>query len=149
MFEAEENKMIKNEFGDTLFQIATRYPQSMKQEYEQIMKDYKMTGVRPKDTLNSILKAASDKSNQMAKLFISQKLDRHDTSSISQFVSDIIAHAKVDHFDKEIFRGQGLFFKNTASKGENKETLLGSVLNLGLLKEREEILETIKKVEEN
>ena len=34
-------------------------------------------------------------------------------------------------------------------KGANKETLLGSVLNLGLLKEREEILEIIKTIEEN
>ena len=149
MFDAQENKMIKNEVGDTMFQIATRYPQSKKQENEQIMKDYKRTGVKPKDTLNSILKAASDKSNQMAKLFISQKLDHHDTSSISQFVSDIIAHTKADHFDKEIFGEQGKFFKNTSSKGENNETLLGSVLNLGLLKEREEILETIKNIEED
>ncbi len=149
MFDVQENRMIKNEVGDTLIQIATRYPQSMKQEYEQILKDYDRTGVRPKGTLNSVIKAASDKSNEMAKLFIAQKLDHHDTSSLSQFVSDIIAHTKADHFDKEIFEGQGLFYKNTTSKGKNKETLIGSVLNLGLLKEREEILDVIKKVEED
>ena len=151
LFEVEEEnriKWIKNEVGETLLQIATRYPQSKKQQYEQILKDYDRTGVRPKDTLNSILKGASDKSNRMAKLFISQKLDTHDDqSAISQFVSDIIAHTKSDHFDKEIFGVHGKFFKNTPSKG--KETLLSSVLNLGLLKEREDILEFIKKIEEN
>ena len=52
LFDAQENKMIKNEVGDTLFQIATRYPQSKKQEYEQILKDYKRTGVKPKSTIN-------------------------------------------------------------------------------------------------
>ena len=149
-FDAQENKMIKNEVGDTLFQIATRYPKSKKQEYEQFLKDSNRTGVKPKDTLNSNIKAASKISNIMAKLFISQKLDHHDTGSISQFVGDIIAHTKADHFDKEIFGEQGKkFFKNTASKGKSKETLLGSVLNLGLLKEREEILEVIKKIEED
>ena len=61
--------MTKNEVGDTLFQIATRYPQSKKQEYEQSLKDYDRTGVRPKDTLNSVLKAPSDKSNKMANSF--------------------------------------------------------------------------------
>ena len=149
LFDAQENMIIKNKVGDTLFQVATRYPQVKKQEYEVILKDFKRTGVKPKKTLDSIIEASSDKSNRMAKLFLSQKLDSHDTSSISQWVSDIIAHTKADHFNKEIFGEQGKFFKNTASKGENKETLLGSVLNLGLLKEREEILEIIKKVEEN
>ena len=149
LLDARDNKMIKNEVGDTLFQIATRFPQSKKPEYEQMLKDNQITGVRPKDTLSLVIKAASDKSNKMAKLFISQRLDHHDTSSLTQFVSDIIAHTKADHFDKEIFGEKGKFYKNPASKGKDKETLIGSVLSLGLLKEREEILEVVKKIEED
>ena len=42
-----------------------------------------------------------------------------------------------------------MFFKNTDLKGGNRETLLGSVLNLGRLKEIEEIREIIKTIEEN
>ena len=62
---------------------------------------------------------------------------------------DIIAHTKADNFEKEIFGEHGMFFKNTDLKGGNRETLLGSVLNLGRLKEREEIREIIKTIEEN
>ena len=141
--------MIKNEVGETLLKIVTRYPQSKKQEYEQIMKDYDRTGVKPKD-LNFMLKAATEKSIQAAKLFISLNLDHHDTSSISQCVSDIIAHTKADHFDEEIFDDAEQFYQKSALNDENnKESLLSNKLKLDLLMEREGLLDINQKIEKN
>ena len=84
----------------------------------------------------------------MTKLFISLNLDHHDTGSISQCVSDIIAHTKADHFDEEIFDDAEQFYQKSALKDENnKESLLSNTLKLDLLMEREGILDIIQKVE--
>ena len=138
---------IKGPVGETLFQIATRFPQIKKQEYDQEVSAYMKTGHKPHESLDEILQKAAVKSNAMAKLFLSQKLSDHDQESITQRVADISDHCKSPHFDADILGDKQKFYLNS-SKNENKEILLDSCVNQGLIPEREEILEIMKRTEQ-
>ena len=68
---------ITNKTGETPFQIATRFPKIKTQEYNQQLETYKKSGVKQKDPIDHVIKMASEKSNDMAKLFIAQNLSHH------------------------------------------------------------------------
>lgn len=127
---------IKNRIGETPFQIATRFPKIKKQEYHQQIESYKNTGMMPKDPIDILMKTATQKSNEMAKLFIAQKLSRHDRESIATRVSDIVNHIK---FNQISFCSQKFYLKFSINNED--ETLLESIVSQDLLKEREEVLE--------
>ena len=80
----------------------------------------------------------------MAKIFLLQKLARHDPDSISTRISDIVSHIKADHFDKKILDKGKKFWMMHASEEDVKVTLLESIVSQGLIKEREEVLEIMK-----
>ena len=136
---------VKGSVGETPFQIATRFPQVKKQEYEQEMSAYKKTGHKPKDSLENIIQKANVKSNEMAKLFLSQKLSNHDQENIVQRIRDISEHFKSKHFDVKILDQGNKFYLNQSSSEEKDETLLEACVSQGLVPEREVILEIIKK----
>ena len=116
-----------------------------KQEYDQELSSYDKTGHRPKDALETILQIAKRKSNSLAKLFLSQKLSRHDQDSIKKRIADISDHCKAQHYDPSIMKEkESIFYMNYASnEKENSETLLESCLNLGLKAEAEDILDVM------
>ena len=140
---------VKGPVGETPFQIATRFPQVKKQEYEQELNGYKKTGHKPKDSLEHIIQKANVKSNEMAKLFLSQKLSNHDQENIVQRIRDISEHFKSKHFDVKILDRENKFYLNHSSSEENDETLLEACVSQGLIPEREVILEIMKKKVEN
>ena len=135
---------IKSQIGETPIQIATRFPQMKKQEYDQELSAYKKTGHKPRESLELIIGKANEKSNAMAKLFLSQKLSNHDQESIIRRVADISDHCKAIHFDVNIFDNENKFYMNLSANNKKKETLLESCVNQGLIPEREEILEIMK-----
>ena len=137
---------VKSPVGETLFQLATRFPQMKKQGYDQEVTTYDKTGHKPRDTLEAIVHNAERKSNALMKLFLSQKLSRHDQESITRRVADISDHCNAVHYDPSIMQGkEAKFYMNYASDGkyENSETFLESCLNLGLKAEAEDILDVM------
>ena len=135
---------IRGPAGETPFQLATRFPQLKEQEYDQELSSYNKTGHKPQDSLEMIVQNATDKSNAMAKLFLSQKLSSHDQESITRRVADISDHCRAPHFDVNILGEEQKFYLNSANN-DNKETLLDSCVKLGLIPEREEILEIMRR----
>ena len=127
---------IKNKIGETPFQIATRFPKIKKQGYHQQIESYKSSGIKPKDPIDIVIKTATQKSNEMAKLFLAQNLSHHDRESIARRVSDIVDHVKSN---PSSFCGQKFYVK--FSSNNKDETLLDSIVSQGLLKEREEVLD--------
>ena len=93
---------IKSPVGETLVQLATRLPQMMKQEYDQEVIASAKTGLKPKDTLENVVQKAANKSNALAKIFISQKLSRHDQENITRRIADISDHSKAEHSDASV-----------------------------------------------
>ena len=145
---------ICNNLGETPFQIATRLPQRKKQEYYQQLESYNRSGVKPKMSIDSIIEMASKKSNELANLFLVQKLSSHDPATISRRVSDIVDYVeacKENDSIRSLKLGELKFYLNFSSKDKAKETLLESIVSQGLLKEREEVLEIIQTIieEEN
>lgn len=127
---------ISNKIGESPFQIATRFPKIVKQEYHQQIETYKNSGIKPKDPIDNVIIRASKKSNEMAKLFIAQTLTHHDRESIARRVSDIVNHVKSN---QSSFCGQKFYLKFSINNAD--ETLLESIATQGLLKEREEVLD--------
>ena len=141
---------IKSPVGETPFQLATRFPQIKKQEYDLEMKAYQKTGYKPVEPVELIIQKANEKSNEMAKMFLSQKLSKHDQESIIQRIADISNHCKLksNQFDVSILE-KNKFYLNYSSSKENEETLLESCVSHGLILEREEILGIMKMIEED
>ena len=140
---------ICNDLGETPFQIATRFPQRKKQEYIQQLESYNRSGVKPKESMDSVIELASIKSNELANLFLAQKLSRHDPATISRRVSDIVEHVeacKKNDSLRSLRLGELKFYLNFSTKDKAKETLLESIVSQGLLKEREEVLEIIQTI---
>ena len=140
---------VKGPVGESLFQVATRLPQMKKQEYDQDLTAYDKTGHKPKEALETILQNPAKKSNALAKLFLSQKLSRHDQETIKRRIADISDHCKAKHFDPSIMEGNKnkFYMKYASNENEYPETLLESCLNLGLKAEAEDILDVMQKYE--
>ena len=141
---------VKSPVGESPFQLATRFPQMKKQEYDQELSAYAKTGLKPKDTLENIVLKAAKKSNAMAKLFLSQKLSCHDKDSITRRIAEISEHCRTEHFDASIMEEKETKFYskyNSKENDEKSETLLESCLNLGLKAEAEDILDVMQKNE--
>ena len=138
---------ISNNLGETPFQIATRLPQRRKQEYNQQLESYNRSGVKSKVAIETVLEKASKKSNELANLFLVQKLSRHDPVTISKRVSDIVDHVgacKKNKSLKSLQLDEHKFYLNFSTNDKAKETLLESIVSQGLLKEREEVLELMQ-----
>ena len=81
----------------------------------------------------------------MAKVFLSHSLKNFEPATITKYMFDLINFANKSHFDSEVFDDR--FFLNN-DKAEGEETLLQSIVNnKGLVKEREEVLYLMKKVD--
>ena len=142
------NMDTKNDMGETLIQIATRLPKTRKDEFEEYPYEIeKKSGIKPIGIRENIVKEAEKKSRELVKVFLSQSLNSHDPRAISQYLFDIVNFVNKDHFDSTVFGDEQNLFYKKYDKEEGKETLLQSVVNKGLVKEREEVLFVLKKVD--
>ena len=149
LLERGANMDTRNDMGETLFQIAARLPKTRKDEYEEYLKEVKRKKkMKPRETQENVLKEAEAKSRELAKVFLSQSLNDHDPVTISNYLIDIVNFVNKGHCDFNIFDNEQKFFTKYDKKDE-KQTLLQSVLNKGLVKEREEVLYVLKKVDQN
>ena len=141
------NMETRNDMGETPFQIAARLPKTRKDEFEEYLHQVeKRDEIKPKETLDSIVKEAEIQSRKLIRIFLSQSLNKHDPASISNYVFDIVNFSNKEHFDCKVFGDDQKFYLKY-DKEEGKETLLQSVVNNSLIKDREEILEIMKKVD--
>ena len=85
-------------------------------------------------------------SRELAKVFLSQSLNFHDPATISKYLFDIMNFVNKDYFEcKDFGEAQNFYLKYDKEKG--KETLLQAVVNNGMVKDREEILFVMKKID--
>ena len=137
----------KNDMGETPLQIAARLPKTRKDEFEDYLKEVvKKKEFKPTETKEDVVKEAQRKSRELAKVFLSQALPSHDPAIISKYLFDIMNFVNKDHFESTVFGKEQNFYLKY-DKDEGKETLLQSVLNKGMVKDREEILFLMKKVD--
>ena len=144
------NMDTQNDVGETPFQIAARLPKTRKDEFENYLKEIeRKREIKPTETndeMFNVVKEAERKSRELAKVFLSQPLNSHDPPTISKYLFDIVNFVQKNHFYCTVF-GDEQNFHLKYDKEEGKETLLQSVLNKGLVKQREEVLFVMKKVD--
>ena len=97
--------------------------------------------------MTEVVEDAKKISNQLKKSFLSQPLSKHDQSLVSDRIFDITANFILEDFDETLFGEDQKFYAKYDLSEENKETLLEFVVNHGMLKEREEILDAMLKVD--
>ncbi len=137
----------KNDVGETLFQIAARLPKTRKDQFEEYLKEVKRRReIKPTETKDNVLKEAEEKSRELAKVFLSESLHSHDPTTISKYLFDIMNFVNKEHFKCSVFGDKQKFYLNY-DKEEGKETLLQSVVDKGKVKDREEVLGVMKKVD--
>lgn len=137
---------IKNSKGDNIYQIASRLPQTRQQEFENYIKEIsKNKDTKPEEALTEIVMEAKLKSDKLIQIFLSQPLLYHDKSSVSDRIYDITNNFCLENIDiKKFGKNQNFYAKYDSKK---KETLLEFVVNNGMLKEREEVLDAMLKVD--
>ena len=106
----------KNDMGESLFQIAARLPKTRKDEFEEYLEEgndmeWDM-GQMGHDEIEDIRKAAENRSRDLAKIFLSQSLDEHDTTSISNHIFDLMNFVKKVPFDANFLGDKQKFYLN-------------------------------------
>ena len=124
--------------GETPFQIAVRLPQIEKDEYAKYVQKLAEVKMKPKSSAEEIMKRAKNKSNEVAKMFLSRPLVNCDPASVSQRLSDIFNWTQKDHFDETILEAGNKVVIKYQSK--DKETLMKSLVSQGLFDENELVL---------
>ena len=136
----------KNSKGENIFQIASKLPQTREKEFrvysEKIKKNKE---AKPDDTLTAIVEDARQISIKLKKLFLSQPLFKHDQSLVSDRIFDIKNYILED-FNEKHFDEDHKFYANY-DINNRETTLLEFVVNHGMLKEREEVLDAMLKVD--
>ena len=134
---------IRNKDKETALQIATRLPQTTKDEFENYLKEIeRKKEIKPKETKENVVKEAEEMSRSLVKVFLSQSLNSHNPAAITQYLLDIVNFVNRDHFDCTVFGNEQNFYQKY-DKEEQKETLLQSIVNKGMVKEREEVLSVL------
>ena len=137
----------KNDVGETPFQIAARLPKTRKEEFEDILKEVeRKKELKPTEKMDDVVKEAERISRELAKVFLLQSLNTHDPASISKFLFDMLNFVNKDHFNCTVFGDEQKFYLKYDKK-EGKETLLQSIVDKGMVKDREEVLGVMKKVD--
>ena len=126
------------EVGETPFQVAVRLPQIEKDEYAKYMQKLAEVNMKPKSTVEKIMKKANNKSNEIAKMFLLRPMVNCDTASVSQRLSDIFNWTQKGHFDETILGAEKKVFVKYYSK--DKETLMKSLVGQGSFDKKEELL---------
>ena len=124
--------------GETPFQIAVRLPQIEKDEHAKYMQELAEVNMKPKSTVEKIMKKANNKSNEIAKMLLSRPMVDCDPASVSQRLSDIFNWTQKDHFDETILGAEKKVFIKYYSK--DKETLMKSLVCQGSFDENEQVL---------
>ena len=142
------NMFTKNDAGETLFQIAARLPKTRRDEFEIYLQEAERKNeIKLTETKENVVKEAEERSRELAKVFLSQSLNSHDPATISKYLVDILNFVNKDHFLCFVFGEEQKFYLKY-DKEEGTDTLLQSVVNnKGMVKDREEILEVMKKVD--
>ena len=96
--------------------------------------------------MDDVVKEAERISRDLANVFLSQSLNTHDPASISKFLFDMVNFVNKDHINCTVFGDEQKFYLKYDKK-EGKATLLQSIVDKGMLKDREEILDVMKKVD--
>ena len=136
-----------NKRGESLFQIASRYPQTKKENFEAyLMELERKNDYKPKETLECVVKEAEKKANEITKLLLAKPLWKLDPLSISKKVSDITDYIQKRHFDEKVFGDDQKFYLHRDPV--SNETFLESTISLGMQKEQSEILDVMIKVDE-
>ena len=124
--------------GETPFQVAVRLPQIEKDEHAKYMQELAEVNMKPKSSVEKIMKKANNKSNEIAKMFLSRPMVKCGPASVSQRLSDIFNWTQKDHFDETILGAEKKVFIKYYSK--DKETLMQSLVSQGSFDENEEVL---------
>ena len=127
--------------GETPFQIAVRLPQIERDEFAKYVQKLDCVNMKPKSSEKEIMKKAEDKSNQIAKLFLSRPLVNCDPASVSQRLSDIFNWTQKAHFDETILGTEKKVYIKYHSK--DKETLMKSMVSQGSFDENDQILSVL------
>ena len=85
---------------------------------------------------------------KLAKVFFSQPLQKHDPASISRKMFDMMNFVKKSHFDSELLEDEQKFYLKY-DKENNNETFAESILDNGMIKEREDFIDFMKIVDLN
>ena len=120
----------------------------IKKEYGNYLEDLRKKGeLKPDETLESVVMEAENISREMAKLFLSAPLFEHDLKSIANKMQEVVNFANQSHIKETTFGDAEKFYLKVDGAGEN-ETLMESILEQDLLKEREDAIDVMKKVDE-
>ena len=141
------NIETRNDMGETLFHVAARLPKTRKDQFEEYLKEVdRKREIEPTETTEDIVKEAEIRSRNLAMVFMAQSLSNHDPAIISQYLLDVVNFVNMGHFDSNVFGNEQNFYLKY-DKAQGKETLLQSIVNKGLVKEREEVIYVLKKVD--
>ena len=137
----------KNDMGESPFHIAARLPKTRKDEFEELLKDVRRNKEnKPKESIADILREAEKVSRDLANVFLSQSLEKHDPISISNQMFDMMNFVKKEHFDANALGDEQKVYLKYDKTNQN-ETLLESTLNIGMVKEREDMIRVMKIVD--
>ena len=137
----------ENDMRETIFQIAARIPETRKKEFEEYLVNVNQKRESiPKETIEDILQEAERNSNKLAGVFLSQSLKKHDPTTISNRMNDIMNFVKKDHFDPGILGDSHKFYLKY-DKMNKKETFLESIIKYGMIKQREDVIYVMVKVD--
>ena len=132
---------LKPGIGESPFQIAVRLPQIKRDEYTKYLQKLADVNIKPKNTLEEIIKQAEEKSNKIAQMFLSRPLVHCDSATVSQRIADIFNWTQKDHFDENIMGAE----KKVCLKYDpkDKETLMRSMASQGSFDEKEQVLSAL------
>ena len=116
----------ENEMGETPFQIAARLPKTRKDEFEEYLREVeRKKEYKPKETIADICEETGKVSRELANIFLSQSLIKHDQTSISNQIVDIKNFVELKHFDGKDL-GHKQKFSMNYDKDKQDETMLES-----------------------
>ncbi len=127
-----------NDMGETPFQIAARLPKTRKDELEDYLKEVeRKKEIKLIESKENVVREAEERSRELAKVFLSQCLNSHDPTTISNYLFDMLNFVNKDHFNCTVFGVEQKFYLKYDKK-EGKETLLQSIVDNGMVKDRAE-----------
>ena len=134
-----------NAMGENAPQVVAKYPQIIREEHRKYLEDVeKKNEMKPEETLEKVVMDAEKKSRKMAKMFLSKSLVKHDLRSVTNKMQEVVHFSSQSHFNEKTFGDDEKFYLKV---DVDNETLMESILELNLLKEREDTIDVMKKVD--
>ena len=136
----------RNAMGENASQVAAKYPQTIKEKYKQYLEVLKKKKeMTPNETLDWVFAEAEEISRQMAKHFLSTPLLKHDLKSIENKMQEVVNLSSQSHIDEKTFGDDQKFYLKFDADGS--ETLMESIVEQNLIKEREVCINVMKQVD--